>query len=100
MSSSATLRKNPALLTLIALPQRHRYEHPDFDPWLDKQQNRKTKTLLVGPVIDEDGKTAAVVTLWNKKPDPATGAPRTFTENDVKLMKMLTTHIAAFLRHV
>lgn len=70
------------------------YTDERFNRETDKRTGNRTRTMLSHPVvsIDNPDKVIAVVQLINK--------PTPFDDNDIKVVKMLSTHTAIFLAKV
>ena len=80
------------------------YQEPDFDRSVDNRTGFKTKSVLVVPIWSksddsEEGKVIGAVEMLNKKSeDGDTIVP--FTSTDEKIVEMLASHVASFIRVV
>ena len=53
------------------------------------------RNLLIGPILDPDGKVIGLVELVNK--DPSRGEGTCFSRDDEKLLGMLCSHCSIFI---
>eukprot|EP00123_Amoebidium_parasiticum_P020377 comp4872_c1_seq1/m.985 comp4872_c1_seq1/g.985 ORF comp4872_c1_seq1/g.985 comp4872_c1_seq1/m.985 type:complete len:199 (-) comp4872_c1_seq1:8-604(-) len=72
------------------------YDHPKFCGTVDKATGFRTRAMLSAPVIGDDGEVIGVVQMINKK--GADGQTQSFSDDDVKLVKMLCSHVALFVK--
>lgn len=74
------------------------YEDDRFNPEVDTRTGFHTTSILTVPVKDENGEIVGAIQLCNKKlPNGKIGE---FGINDEKLLKMLGSHVASFIRIV
>jgi putative methionine-R-sulfoxide reductase with GAF domain len=81
----------------ISIAQAYRDER--FNKSVDQSTGYHTKSVLVMPVRDRNGKIIGAIQMINKK-DPDTGADATFTADDEKIVHLLATHVETFIRTV
>lgn len=61
----------------------------------DRMTGHRTYSIIVGPVIDEDGEVIALIEMANKRASDGGMVP--FTETDELLIEMLCKHAAIFI---
>jgi len=69
------------------------YEDPRFFSDVDKETHYVTRNIICGPVKNSAGEVVAVVEFVNKLKGE-------FTETDMKLLRMLCSHVAVFISSV
>lgn len=74
------------------------YEDDRFNQAVDKESGFRTKSVLVIPVKDEDGKIIGAIQMINKKTKD--GKDAEFTKDDEKLVTMMASHVTSFIRIV
>lgn len=80
---------------LINIPDA--YKDDLFDQELDRSTGYRTTSVLACPVLDEDGMVIGVIQMINKK---INGKDAAFSESDEKMVLMLASHVAGFIRIV
>ena len=74
------------------------YRDERFNSEVDKLTGLRTRSMLVVPVLGRQGEAIGAIQMINKKnPDATDGV---FDEGDVKLVKMLSSHVNSFIRIV
>jgi putative methionine-R-sulfoxide reductase with GAF domain len=74
------------------------YKDDRFFHNVDDKTGFHTRSVLVVPVFNEEGKVIGAIEMINKKnPDGSDGV---FGENDEKLIQMLASHVKSFIRIV
>lgn len=74
------------------------YKDERFYQNIDNLFGFTTKSILSTPIFDSNGKVIGVIQIINKKQED--GSDGSFDDNDMKLSKMLASHVAAFIRIV
>jgi putative methionine-R-sulfoxide reductase with GAF domain len=74
------------------------YQDDRFNQGVDQTTGYRTRSILVVP-INQDGKTVGAVQMINKKMNPD-GSGGVFLECDEKLVELLASHVASFIRIV
>jgi len=74
------------------------YENEHFHADIDKQTGFHTESVLVVPVLSEDGGVIGAIQMINKKDE--NGKTCLFEECDIKIVQMLCKHVSSFLRIV
>jgi Transmembrane protein 65/GAF domain len=69
-----------------------------FNSAVDQGTGYRTHSMLVTPFFDENGEVLGAIQMINKKKSDGTTIP--FDTNDEKLLKMLASHVTAFIRIV
>ncbi|MCP5153255.1 MAG: GAF domain-containing protein [Ectothiorhodospiraceae bacterium] len=64
------------------------YEDERFDPELDREEDWRTRSLLLAPVIDESDRVFGIVELANR-------VEGVFEDEDVALLKAIVAHLRA-----
>ncbi|GFH53260.1 hypothetical protein CTEN210_09736 [Chaetoceros tenuissimus] len=77
---------------------RDAYEDDRFNAAVDKESGFRTKSILVIPVKDENGKIIGAIQMINKKTKD--GEDAEFTKDDEKLVTMMASHVTSFIRIV
>jgi len=70
------------------------YKDERFDPGVDQETGFRTKSVLCWPVRSESGKIIGAIQMINKRNSAL------FTDADVKLVQMLSSHVASFIKVV
>ena len=73
-------------------------EDEKFDQAVDEKFGYVTKTMLTVPVKTEDGKVIGAIQMHNKMNDD--GTEGVFTIHDEKMVELLASHVATFIRVV
>ena len=74
------------------------YHDSRFNPAVDRDTGYHTSSILAVPIKDEDDRVIGVIEVLNKKgPD---GTYIAFSRSDEKMVEMLASHVAAFIRIV
>jgi len=74
------------------------YNDDRFNHDVDKLTGLRTTSVLVVPVLDRNGEPVGAIQMINKKNIDHTDG--VFDEGDVKLVKMLSSHVSSFIRIV
>ena len=72
------------------------YADPRFDPQWDAKYNFRTRQVLCLPLIGNDGELLGMLQAVNKRE----GGTVSFTDDDVRLMSMMASHISIFIENV
>lgn len=74
------------------------YEDDRFNRAVDAKTGFRTRSVLAIPVKGDDGKIIGAIQMCNKKGHD--GSDSVFGTNDEKLLRMMASHVTAFIRTV
>jgi GAF domain len=76
------------------------YQVKRFDRKVDQSTGFRTRSVLAVPVKNEEGKVIGAIQMINKKDEANEGKLTSFDEGDIRLVKMLCSHVSCFIRLV
>jgi len=75
------------------------YEDDRFNPKVDQKTGFHTKSVLCWPVKDTHGSIIGAIQFINKK-NAVDGSDGVFSDSDIKLVQMLSSHVSRFTQVV
>jgi GAF domain-containing protein len=76
------------------------YQDNRFDRHVDESTGFRTRSVLAVPVKNDGGNVIGAIQMINKKDEANEGKSTSFDEGDIRLVKMLCSHVSSFIRVV